>query len=211
MEQYFKYPRTYHLPWSEEITTDDKILRDTSIFTNKTVVVTEKMDGENTTLYPNYYHARSIDGKDHESRHWLKRLHSQIKYNIPEGWRICGENLYAKHSIYYNRLPSYFLVFGIYDQHNICLSWQETKAWCSLLELEYVPELYLGVWDESFIKTCYRSKSTCGNTQEGYVVRIADEFHFNNFDKSVAKFVRKNHVQTDKHWMQTQVIPNKLL
>lgn len=51
---YKKYPRTYHLPWSLGKTDDDKTLKTTEIFKNKKVVVTLKMDGENTTLYKDY-------------------------------------------------------------------------------------------------------------------------------------------------------------
>lgn len=39
-----------------------------------------------------------------------------------------------------------------------------------------------------------------GEICEGYVTRNLDSFHINDFDKNVAKCVRKNHVQTDEHW-----------
>jgi hypothetical protein len=66
-----KYPRTLHLPWSPGVSSDDRVLHDLSCFTNKEVVVTTKMDGENTTLYADVFHARSIDGRHHSSRDWL--------------------------------------------------------------------------------------------------------------------------------------------
>lgn len=49
------------------------------------------------------------------SRDWIKALHGQIAHEIPEGWRLCGENLYARHSIAYDALPSYFTLFSIWD------------------------------------------------------------------------------------------------
>ena len=55
MNERVKYPRTYHLPWSEGRTDDDKVLSDDSQFIGKYVVVTEKMDGENTTIYSDGY------------------------------------------------------------------------------------------------------------------------------------------------------------
>ena len=124
-----KYPRTFHLPWSRSRTDDDKILRTVRHFEGKEVVVTEKLDGENTTLYRNHIHARSLDSKDHASRHWVKMLHGTISFHIPEGWRICGENVYALHSIYYEQLTSYFYVFSIWNENNECLSWDETVEW----------------------------------------------------------------------------------
>ncbi|MEL7307213.1 MAG: RNA ligase family protein, partial [Pseudomonadota bacterium] len=40
---------------------------------------------------------------------------------------MCGENLYARHSISYNNLPSYFMAFSVWNELNQCLSWQDTK------------------------------------------------------------------------------------
>lgn len=208
---YIKYPRTFHLPWSLGKTNDDKVLNNIDHFIGKRVIVTEKLDGENSTLYSSYLHARSIDSKDHPSRHWLKQLHSIIKIDIPNGWKVCGENLYAKHSIKYDSLLSYFLVFSIWNEKNICLSWDETIEWTKLLGLNLVPVLYEGIWNENEIKKCFTGKSKFGLEQEGYVVRLANEFYYDDFSKSVAKFVRENHVQTNKHWMQEKMIINGLL
>jgi len=209
--KYVKYPRTLHLPWSLGVTNDDKVLKDISHFIGKRVIVTEKMDGENSTLYPDYLHARSIDSKDHPSRHWLKQLHSYVKDEIPEGWRVCGENVFAEHSIKYDSLSAHFIVFSIWDNMNICLSWDETIKWIKYLGLNIVPILYDGIWDEKKIKECFLGKSKFGQEQEGYVVRLADSFHYDGFSKRVAKFVRKNHVQTDDHWMQKELVVNKLI
>jgi len=208
---YVKYPRTYHLPWSQGATNDDKILDNINIFVGKQVVVTEKLDGENTNMYRNYIHARSTSSLDHVSQHWTKGLHSTIRNDIPEGWRICGENLFAKHSIYYNRLESYFYVFSIWNENNECLSWDDTEEWSKLLNLKHVPVLYKGIWNEDKIKQCYTGISILGDVQEGYVVRIINDFNYEDFSKCVAKFVRKNHVQTDTHWKFSQIECNKLI
>lgn len=205
---YIKYPRTFHLPWSEGVTSDDKVLKSVDLFKNKRVIVTEKMDGENTTMYQNYIHARSIDSRHHDSRNWVKAFHSQICHNIPENWRVCGENLYAKHSIKYYNLESYFYAFSIWDANNKCLSWDDFIIWCNLIELTPVNVLYDGIFDENKLQSLYSTEDL--TSHEGYVVRIADAFHFNDFKKSVAKFVRKNHVQTESHWMTQEIIPNEL-
>ncbi|GED56575.1 RNA ligase family protein [Brevibacillus formosus] len=203
-----KYPRTFHLPWSRSRTDDDKILRTVGHFEGKEVVVTEKLDGENTTLYRNHIHARSLDSKDHASRHWVKMLHGTISFHIPEGWRICGENVYALHSIYYEHLTSYFYVFSIWNENNECLSWDETVEWAELLGLETAPVLYRGIWSEETVKSCYTKQSVFGGEQEGYVVRLTERFSYEDFKQSAAKFVRKNHVQTDQHWLSKPVVPN---
>ena len=207
--KYVKYPRTYHLPWSPGITDDDRVLQDTRHFEGRSVVVTVKMDGENTTFYDDYLHARSIDGRTHPSRSWVKNLHSKIGWQIPKDWRICGENLYAEHSIAYSELDSYFLVFSVWDEGNNCLSWEQTQEWIELLSLAPVPVLYEGIWDEATIKDLYAEKF--GNDEcEGYVVRLAESYHYSQFRRCVGKFVRACHVSSSQHWFYEQVKQNKL-
>ena len=124
-----KYPRTFHFPWSPGASSDDKTLSSVSHFVNREVVATEKMDGENTSGYSDgYIHARSLDSNNHPSRNWVKRFWSERYYNLPDGWRLCGENVYASHSIMYDELKSYFLGFSIWDG-NQCLSWDDTLFW----------------------------------------------------------------------------------
>lgn len=209
--QRYKYPRTLHLPWSLGKSQDDRVLRSVDHFNGKEIVVTEKLDGENTTLYRDYIHARSIDGQSHPSRNLVKALQAQIGYQIPSGWRMCGENLYAKHSIYYRNLPSYFLVFAVYDESNICLSWDDTVHFSASLGLSTVPVLYRGLWDRKAVERCFSGESVfSGSQQEGYVVRMAAQFAFEDHTANTGKFVRANHVQTDEHWQSQPVQPNSL-
>ena len=57
-----KYPRTPHLPWSHGRAEDDIALDSIEHLERLgDVVITEKLDGENTTLYHDYLHARSVD------------------------------------------------------------------------------------------------------------------------------------------------------
>ncbi len=204
----FKYPRSPHLPWSQGGTSDDAFLFDTEHFVGKEIVITEKMDGENTTMYRDGIHARSVDGRHHPSRDWVKALHGTICREIPEGWRLCGENLYARHSIAYEALGSYFHLFSIWNEQNESLPWVEVREWAEILGLETVPQLYTGDWSEKTARKITADLDT--TTQEGCVVRLAGRFHYSEFGKSLAKWVRKGHVQTDKHWMFSEIIPNQL-
>ncbi|MCB9639389.1 MAG: RNA ligase family protein [Myxococcales bacterium] len=206
MEKRFKYPRTPHLPWSPGISSDDLKVSDISRLEDQEIIVTEKMDGENTTIYRDGLHARSLSSGHHPSRSWVKQLQQQIGYMLPEGWRICGENLFARHSILYDALPSYFLMFSIWDHDNCCLSWDETIEWAGMLGLSTPPVLYRGKWDEKFL----RGLRVPTETSEGYVVRRAGSFTYEDFGRVVAKWVRSEHVQTDQHWMFAEVIPNGL-
>ncbi|MCK5725877.1 MAG: RNA ligase family protein [Thiotrichaceae bacterium] len=206
MSQYKKYPRTVHLPWSPGATSDDVRMINTDHFIGKSVVVTEKMDGENTSLYRDHSHARSLDSRHHASRDWVKRWHCSMAHEIPENWRVCGENMYAQHSVIYTHLNSYFYGFSLWDAKNHCLSWTETEEWFDLLGIHTPPILYRGVWDEDKIKSLVIDEQT----SEGYVVRLATQFTYADFARSVAKWVRPHHVQTDQHWMFADIKPNGL-
>ena len=205
-----KYPRTPHLPWSQGKTDDDKTLSSIKHLEGMSLVVTIKMDGENTTMTKDRVYARSVDSADHPSRHWVKSLWSQISYLIPEGWRVCGENLFAKHSIAYENLGSYFHVFNIWNERNECLSWEETLEWCGLLGLKHVQVAYCNVKMEDLEDIHKDFMSMLGKHHEGYVVRNSESFEYKNFSKNVAKYVRANHVQTDSHWMYNELIKNQL-
>lgn len=204
----YKYPRTPHLPWSEGATNDDTKLDNVDHFEGKEVCVTEKMDGECTSLYRDYFHARSIDSPTNFTRSWVQNFHQSIAHNIPEGWRIVGENVWAEHSIRYENLESYFYPFAVYDESNCCLSMSAMEVFLRTVafrdlpnrhELPVMPRvLYRGVFDEEKIKEI----EIDSEKQEGYVVRTARGFHYDQFDRHVAKYVRKNHVQTDEHWLK---------
>ena len=201
-----KYPKTLHLPFSPNLQNDDRLIPSLDGFIGEEVVITSKCDGENSTIGHDYVHARSLDSRHHPSRSWLKQLHATIQNDIPKGWRICGENMYAQHSIAYDNLPSYFLVFNVWDERDNCLSWDETTDVCNMLGLSMVPVLYRGPWDEATT----RSIEVDPVKEEGYVVRVARRFKFSEFTRVMAKYVRKNHVQTDEFWMTKPVVPNKL-
>ena len=224
----YKYPRTLHFPWSEHVTTDDKIWDPGDVgcaFDGKRVVVSEKLDGENTTLYPDYIHARTTASSDHVSRHWVKSLWGTIRNDIPEGWRICGENMAAEHSIHYRNLTSYFYAFAIFDADNQCLPWDDTKEFCQMLGVQTAPVLWEGVWDEAAVKACWTNRSSFEGTydvetgedaQEGYVVRLADGFDYPQQSgtqrlclKTVGKFVRRNHVRKNEFWKE-RFVPNEM-
>jgi len=202
-----KYPSTFHLPWSRGINSDDKAMPNTNSFEGREVVITEKLDGENTTLYRNKIHARSLDSVNHPSRNWVKNFWGQIQHNIPDGIRICGENCYAKHSIFYTDLESYFLGFNAWKD-STCLSWTSTLDLFNILGITPVPILYEGIWDEDIAIDL--SEDMDLNKSEGYVVRISDSFELDDFSSVVGKFVRQGHVQTDEHWMKQAITPNLL-
>lgn len=216
-----KYPRTMNLPWSNSDSSDDVWWKDCHLFEGKEVVATEKLDGECTTVYRDgWTHARSLDSGPHPSRSWMKGYAAKWAYEIPEGHRVCGENVYAWHSIFYTQLPTYFFVFGIYDQDNRCMAWKDVEEFCELLGLHTVPVLYRGIWDEKLVRERWTGVGTFPTftspdqsrpcEAEGFVVRVAASFPHSEFTNHCAKWVRANHVQTDAHWTAAPVSPNLL-
>lgn len=207
-----KYPRSWHLPYSEKSTSDDKKHACDSHFIGKEVVVTIKMDGENTTIYNDYIHARSLNSIiDSEDRRWIDYLRkSKIEGNIPETYRICGENLFYKHTCYYNDLKSMFYVFSIWD-NDTCLSWDDTKIWCGMIGLEIVPIIYEGIYDKDIIIEEFNKYINLNKNTEGFVVRLTGEFSISDFKYSVNKFVRKSFEIPDQHWRYSQKTMNSIV
>lgn len=208
MSKHVKYPRTPHLPWSEKLTKDDRMLESIDQFVGQEVVVTIKMDGENTTMYKDHIHARSLDSAHHPSRDWVKGLWGNISWMLDDKDRICGENLYAKHTIHYKNLKSYFNVFSWWRE-DYCLSWDETVDMCELLNLQHVPVLYHGIFDYDHIRDLYKIEHN-GDPCEGYVIRLAKGFSYEDFGKSMGKFVSSRFIIGDTHWMHDKVTPNEL-
>lgn len=202
-----KYPRTHHLPFSPGTSSDDKVIATLAAFEGEEVVITEKMDGENTSMYRDMIHARSLDSKYHISREWVKSFHASIAYNIPDGCRICGESLYARHSVAYQDLESYFLGFGVW-RGDKCLDWDTTQSIFTNLGIKKVREFGRGVFN---LKTLLNlAVSMDINKTEGFVVRVTREFNMDEFSSVVAKWVRPGHVTSDDHWMNSTIVPNRM-
>ena len=206
-----KYNRTYHLPYSPGACDDDKIASDQRMLIGTEIVITEKLDGENCGLIKEGVYARS-----HASftvSPWSKevrQIHSNIGYQIPEGVYLFGENMEGIHSIEYERLESYFYLFGVREMgpgepYPCWLSWKDVEEYAFLLDLKIAPVLFRGtVSSETELKSLVESlcsqPSFLGGKREGVVVRYANKFPDDDFELYVQKWVRANHVQTDEHW-----------
>lgn len=206
----YKYPRTFHLPFSEGVGSDDKITKDLSDIIGNRCVVTVKMDGENTTIGRDYCHARSIDSKHHESRSRVKQLQDCIGWMLGENERICGENLFATHSIAYHNLKSYFYGFSFWDGDE-CKDWGTTIDIFSEIGITPVEVIYDGIVDLDILKDISKYPRFHDGSDEGFVVRTFDGFKYDEFSTHVVKWVRKGHVQTDTHWMHQEMKTNTVL
>lgn len=216
-----KYNRTYHFPFSPGATNDDKIATSLENLIGAPIVITEKMDGSNTSLEANGCFARTHAGPPtHASFDMLKVLHASIKHEINHGVQLFGEWCYAKHSIEYSELPGYFLLFNVrYFGRTIDLSdwtsWEEVETWAEVIGLPTVPVLFKGTVSnekelQQLIESFMNQPSACGGIREGVVARVQREFKDDEFPICIMKCVRANHVQTSEHWKDQEIIRNKL-
>lgn len=202
-----KYGRTYHLPISPGVSSDDKIIPALEGLMVNDLVVTEKMDGENTTIYTGGTYARSPDSGYHPSRDWMKAFAAGVLPQLGKEERIVGENLYARHSIAYDNLPSYFMGFAWIVGDEV-QPWDLTLARFIELGVTPVPTLYRGCFRPRLFEELAGSIDT--ETQEGFVVRVATSFREAEMPFRMGKFVRANHVRSAQHWRSAALTPNRL-
>lgn len=212
MDNNSKYPRTYHVPWSPGSTSDDKKLDSQWFYANgwagSEIVISEKLDGENVAFsrYDVFARSHSVPTRSPWSRNLWENdgLLWKIKDKIGEDEWVYGENLYGEHSIHYNKLPGYFFMFALRNR-NYWHNWDEVEMVADILGVPTVPILYRGVIETEpqlrrMVDEFMSQPSTFGDTKEGVVIRKANGFYDDYFSKSVCKYVRANHVQTDEHW-----------
>ena len=124
-----KYPRTQHLQGSRLQEGDEDLSQiPFSEIIGKNIVIEEKIDGANSAV--------SFDDAGNlllQSRgHYLTGGYSERHYNLMKQWAninsdlfysvlgcryiMYGEWMYAKHTVFYDALPDYFIEFDIYDR-----------------------------------------------------------------------------------------------
>lgn len=198
-----KYGRTYHFPFSPGTTSDDKTLHDWAGILENEVILTEKLDGENTCIKKDGVYGRSHaspTGHPWAENMWV--IWQYIQHELGD-LEIFGENLYGIHSIEYEQLPSHFFVFAMREGDS-WLSWEEVLFYSEMLELYTIPVIEMGHFTpkevEKLISDRMPKGAAFGGECEGFVLRNANSFHDNDFKFNLIKYVRANHVKTDKHW-----------
>lgn len=124
-----KYPRTPHIEGSRLQPGDEDLSQiPFSNIAGRHIVIEEKIDGANTALSFNPEGELLLQSRGHyltggyRERHYnmFKQwagVHREVFWNV-FGCRyvMYGEWMYAKHSIYYDALPHYFMEFDILDR-----------------------------------------------------------------------------------------------
>lgn len=156
-----KYPRTHHLEGSRLQPGDEDLSQiPFSCVLGKHIVIEEKVDGANTAI--------SFDGEGNlllQSRgHYLDGDYRERHYNLMKQWAFTykdllysvlgsryimyGEWMYAKHTVFYDALPDYFLEFDIFDrERDVFLSTNERRKFTDKLGIiSSVPVLAEGIF-----------------------------------------------------------------
>ena len=128
-----KYPRTPHLSGSRLQPGDEDLSQiPFGDLQGKHLVVEEKCDGANSAIS----FGREGDLRLQSRGHYLTGGYRERHYHLLKQWAnvhraafyevlgdryiLYGEWMYAKHSVYYDALPHYFLEFDILDRENGC-------------------------------------------------------------------------------------------
>ena len=213
-----KYPRSFHLPWSPGGTSDDKRMADVAGLCGVEIVITEKCDGSNLTYTRESVFSRSHAGPPgHASFDLAKATHGRIGHQLSAGISLFCEYCYAIHSIEYEALPSYSLVFGVRDDvRGAWWDWDMVAAQATELGLPTVPVLFRGQVEserelQALTLRLAKGRSAFGGPREGVVARVAGEFSDADFRRRLGKWVRHDHVQTDEHWMHQAIRAQRLV
>lgn len=129
MTVFFRFPRTPHLAWlSSRLPRDDKVLGpdDATALLEGKVVVEEKLDGANLGVslgedgmlrFQNrgqYLHPPFV-GQFQRLGSWIAAHEYALRSHLLPGLIVFGEWCAARHSVAYDRLPDWWVVFDVYD------------------------------------------------------------------------------------------------
>lgn len=128
MKPMHKYPQTQHLLGSRLQPGDEDLdAVPMAELEGRTVVIEEKMDGANSGLSFDDDAALLLQSRGHYLiggprekqfnllKQWAATITDRLADAIGTRYVVYGEWLYAKHSVFYDALPHYFLEFDILD------------------------------------------------------------------------------------------------
>ena len=225
---FFRFPSTAHLAWLADGTPrEDKVLSrdDIEVFLAQAVSVEEKIDGANVgfSLVPDgtlraqnrgEYLARPHVGQFARLPNWLAvhgdAVQTALALHAGAGLMLFGEWCAARHSLDYNALPDWFLLFDVYERQTGRF-WSSTRrnALAADCGLATVPTLFRGRQTLAGLMAMldttpsrYRS-----GMLEGVVVRQESEL----WCDARTKLVRPDFTQTiTEHWSRRRLEWNRL-
>ena len=218
MSGFIRFPRTPHLAVLGTVNVrDDKVMSPQAArtFLEEDVIVEEKVDGENLGL-------SVLDGRlVAQSRGsyvelggtsfrglaaWLHLRASRIARELGEDLVLFGEWCAVRHSVPYDALPDWLLVFDVYD-HRSRAFWKldERDLLAEALQLARVPRLATGRFDLADLRRLLGTSRLGATPMEGLVLRQTQR------PDRRAKLVRPEFLQAiGEHWRSGPVELNRL-
>ena len=217
---FVKYPKTYRILVPQVSTRGKHYLSDadTKKLLNGNVTISEKMDGANTAVirHKDYFKLQKrgslVDVSEHKQFNMFKAW-SQLNYDkllqIPKDTILYGEFCWAKHTVYYDLLPDWFLAFAWWDRKTEKFAHQlDMEELCDNIGLHTVPfiEQTTNIYrDELF--DLIPNPSAYGHEQaEGLVV-------YNYKQQMRGKVVLRKFQESmdhDGHWATKKIVKNKI-
>jgi hypothetical protein len=153
-----KYPRTRHLQGSRLQPGDEDLdAVPVAALRGRHVVIEEKLDGANAALSFDDSGALHLQSRGHyltggpREKHfalfktWANAHQRAFAERLSSRYVMYGEWLYAKHTIFYDALPHYFLEFDVLDRGtNTFLSTERRRELLNGLPVTSVPVLSMG-------------------------------------------------------------------
>ena len=248
-----KYPRTPHIEGSRLQPGDEDMSQiPFETIKGKHLVIEEKCDGANSAV--------SFDEDGQlllQSRgHYLTGGYRERHFNFMKQWAtvhrdaffevlgsryiMYGEWMYAKHTVFYDALPHYFLEFDILDRETgVFLDTPTRRAMLAELPVVSVPVLGEGCFQckEDLVKLLGQSRFVTGNQKQNLIdaaVKMGLDPERNCRETELSglmeglyikaeengqvvdrmKFVRAAFLQcvdfSESHWIDRPIIPNRL-
>ncbi len=223
---FFRFPTTPHLAWlaRDGMPRDDKVLppADVQTLLSGEVVVEEKLDGANLglSLLPDgtlrvqnrgQYLEEPYTGQFARLPAWLVQHESSLRAVLRPDLMLFGEWCAARHSLGYDALPDWFLLFDVYDRgRGRFWSTSRRNGLAAEAKLSIVPLILrcrttLVALKQLVMDTPSRYRA--GLPLEGVVVRRESS----EWCEARAKLVRPDFAQTiDTHWRKRAIEWNRV-
>lgn len=214
MSEFFRFPNTPHLLWlGQGLPRDDKILSNQEIATllQDEVLIEEKLDGANLGISlgnqnelraqnRGQYLPQPFSGQFSRLNSWLGQHGEILKQTLTPELILFGEWCAARHSLDYNQLPDWFLLFDVYDRKaGRFWSVERRNALAQVLNFTTVPLLKrTRITCDQLVQLLDDTQSRYRNGKvEGIVIRSDSPLWCENR----AKLVNREFVQAiEDHW-----------
>ncbi|MEO9648925.1 MAG: RNA ligase family protein [Roseobacter sp.] len=248
----FKYPRTRHVEGSRLQVgdmADDKSLKDLA---GQHLIVEEKLDGANSAVSFDADGSLLLQSRGHyltgggRERHFAQfktwaAAHAHVLHPaLGHRFVMYGEWMYAKHTVFYDQLPHFFMEFDVLDRETgAFLSTSARRKLLTGLPIMPVPVVYEGEirsvhqlndltrptpykskgWRDALNATAERSGNRLGMVeQQTEDSDLAEGLYLKQEDaedvRDRYKFVRADFHQAieaaDSHWRDRPILPNSL-